>query len=68
MASTTCFGALIIGFCASAIEPPFVAEGVIIEETTEEEIKLRSHAVEQTVAPHVMMPEGRKSVNCGNHN
>ncbi len=33
------FGAAILGVSAVAVEPPFVAEGVIIEQTTEEDIK-----------------------------
>jgi nucleotide-binding universal stress UspA family protein len=33
------FGASILGVSAVAIEPPFVAEGVIIEQTTQEDLK-----------------------------
>lgn len=33
------FGAAILGVSAVAVEPPFVAEGVIIEQTTEDDIK-----------------------------
>jgi nucleotide-binding universal stress UspA family protein len=33
------FGGAVIGVSAFAVEPPFVAEGVIIVETTEEEVK-----------------------------
>lgn len=33
------FGGAVIGVSAFAVAPPFVAEGVIIEETTEEEVK-----------------------------
>jgi nucleotide-binding universal stress UspA family protein len=33
------FGASLIGVSASAIEPPFVSEGVIIAETTEQDVK-----------------------------
>ncbi|MCA1456062.1 universal stress protein [Bradyrhizobium sp. BRP22] len=35
----TKFGASIIGVSAFAVEPPFAAEGVMIEETTEEDLK-----------------------------
>ena len=33
------FGAAVLGVSAVAVEPPFVAEGVIIEQTTEEDLK-----------------------------
>jgi hypothetical protein len=33
------FGASLLGVSAAAVEPPFVAEGVIIEQTTEEDVK-----------------------------
>ncbi|WXC93806.1 hypothetical protein WDM24_23505 [Bradyrhizobium sp. 27S5] len=33
------FHASMIGVSASAIDPPFVAEGVIIDQTTEEDIE-----------------------------
>ncbi|MDH6256468.1 universal stress protein [Bradyrhizobium sp. BR13661] len=33
------FGASLLGVSAVAVEPPFVAEGVIIEQTTEEDVK-----------------------------
>ncbi|MDN5001320.1 universal stress protein [Bradyrhizobium sp. GCM10027634] len=33
------FGAAVLGISAVAVEPPFVAEGVIIEQTTEEDLK-----------------------------
>lgn len=35
------FGGAVIGVSAFAVEPPFVAEGVIIEETSEEELRRR---------------------------
>ncbi|WP_244980967.1 hypothetical protein [Bradyrhizobium elkanii] len=33
------FHASMIGVSASAIDPPFVAEGVIIEQTTEDDVR-----------------------------
>lgn len=41
----TRFGASIVGVSAFAVEPDFVAEGVIIQEMTEEELKQRKVAL-----------------------
>jgi len=41
----TGFGASIIGVSAFAVEPAFVAEGVIIEETTPEDLKRMKDAL-----------------------
>jgi hypothetical protein len=33
------FGGAVIGVSALAVEPPFVADGIIVEETSEEELR-----------------------------
>lgn len=40
------FGAALIGASASAIEPPFIGEGVIIQEVSEEDVKKRRDALQ----------------------
>lgn len=61
------FGASLIGVSAFAIEPPFVAEGVIIEETTRDDLKRMKSALtdkEQWFRSVAGLPKERVEWRC----
>ncbi|BBC03035.1 MULTISPECIES: universal stress protein [Bradyrhizobium] len=61
------FGASLVGVSAFAVEPPFVAEGVIIRETTADDLKRMKSAradKEQWFRSVAGLPEGRVEWRC----
>lgn len=61
------FGASLVGVSAFAVEPPFVAEGVIIRETTADDLKRMKSALadkEQWFRSVAGLPEGRVEWRC----
>lgn len=61
------FGAALIGVSAVAVEPPFVAEGVIIQETTADDLKRMKSALadkEQWFRSVAGMPKERVEWRC----
>ncbi|WP_024341984.1 universal stress protein [Bradyrhizobium japonicum] len=62
------FGASLIGVSAFAVEPPFVAEGVIIKETTADDLKRMRSALsdkEQWFRTVAALPKERVEWRCG---